>query len=79
MVENNIKEKIVIVIEKVLGVSGEVGPETKMGVHAKWTSLKHVEIMMNLEKELTIKIDPLDFHEILSVQQIYTYIEKRKK
>lgn len=74
------QETVKDVIVNILGVNGhEITPEADLRKDLGADSLDIVEISMELESEFSIKIPDEHLELITTVQDIYTYINKRVK
>ncbi len=69
--ENQMKEKIIALVEEVLNVApGTVTEETRMEDLEEWDSLAHVMLIGELEERLGISIPLDEAVEITSVREI---------
>ena len=47
----------------------------KFGVHKNWDSLKHVELIVSLEKIARIKIDSKNFNQFSNLKSIFKLLK----
>ncbi|MBB3841064.1 acyl carrier protein [Runella defluvii] len=71
------KEKVIEIIAVVLECKPETLDENSgLGRHYKWDSLGHVGIMVALEEHFPIHIDESNIEQLLTINQIFDYLEQ---
>ncbi len=66
-------EEVVEVIKKVLSHS-EVGPGSELGNTRRWDSLRHVEVLVAVERHFGRKIEMARLTELVSVRAIHRFL-----
>ena len=76
--EDNKQEEVVcklkIIFEKLLDIKIESLDDLVFGKTKNWDSLKHLQIIINVEKEFSIKIKTSDVITLTSFNKIKDYI-----
>ena len=62
------------IISDVLGVA--VDEHSRMAEVEEWDSFNHVMIMMELKDAFGLDVRPDDFENLVSVKQIYDYVNR---
>lgn len=77
---NTIEERIKNIIAGTLNVSlNEVEDDTAIGDLPSWDSLKHLQIIANIEKEFDIRFTPDIMMDLEDVSDIINATEERVK
>jgi acyl carrier protein len=71
--ENRIKNVFRDVFKETLDFNLELNRETE----SRWDSLRHVELLVALEREFDLRFDGSDATEMNSISKIITLIEHR--
>lgn len=73
MTSSNV-DRLAVVIAQVLNVEvGEVSDESSPQTIANWDSLNHLNLIMAIEHEFAISLDPedvLEMHEVSAIREI---------
>lgn len=72
------EEKIIEILKNVLGTNN-VTAETSQQNCAEWDSLRHLSIVVELESEFDISLEPEEIAEMKSVKNIEEIIHKKMK
>ena len=64
-----------ILAESIQVPTDMVSPDLTFGDLPQWDSLGHMEVMMRLEEEFGIEINPDTIANLISVPEICTYLE----
>ena len=79
---NNSEEKIIcklkIIFEKLLDVKIKNFEQLVFGETKNWDSLKHLNLIINIEKEFLIRIKTADVTKLNTFNKIKDYIISRK-
>jgi acyl carrier protein len=71
------KKKIIALISKTLNIdSSLINQTSSMNDFAKWDSLKHLNLMLEIEKQFKKKINTSKMADLNSVDKILKFIEK---
>ena len=64
-------EKLRVVMAETLGVeAASIGDSTEMGTFAGWDSVRHVELIVAIEKAFAISLGPDEIMEMVSFAKI---------
>ena len=72
--EAEIKKKLKNIFEKNLNQKISKVDKLEFGENTKWDSLRHIQIIINIEKEFDIKIKTSDVGQLTSFVKIKKYI-----
>jgi len=77
--QKDLNQQIQAVLVEALQVEPElVTPELSFGDIPQWDSMGHMEVMMRLEENFGVEINPDTITNLISVPEICTYIDQRK-
>ena len=69
-------EKIIDIVKTAIS-SSQVSANSEMGDPREWTSLSHVEILLELEKVFQIKIPLTHLVRLTSIKKIDEYLQEK--
>tara|TARA_Y100000588_G_C14092542_1_gene855157 strand:- start:398 stop:637 length:240 start_codon:yes stop_codon:yes gene_type:complete len=73
-----VEDRIYRVVSDIMGVPvGEINDESSPDTIAAWESLSHISLVLGLEAEFGISLDPEDVLEMLSVGLIKTILSEK--
>lgn len=61
---------VIEIIARVLRISVEQARRAERGISQEWDSLRHIEILMQVEEEFELYFDESDFAQIISADSI---------
>lgn len=68
---NRLRQIVIQAVADILGCApAEISDESAVDVTSGWDSLQHLSVMMTLEEELGVRIEPEDFVENKTVAAI---------
>lgn len=76
MMSNDIRPEIVEIFEDIFEYEGELTFKTSPENVSKWDSLKHIALVTTLEDSFGISLSMDEMHEIQSVGDIHTILER---
>lgn len=77
--QKDLNQQVQAVLVEALQVEPElVTPELSFGDIPQWDSMGHMEVMMRLEENFGVEINPDTIANLISVPEICTYIDQRK-
>jgi acyl carrier protein len=65
------------VFGQVFGPRASFSPELSRESEARWTSLKHVEFIIALEKEFAVRFDGADATDMISIAAVEERLRQR--
>ena len=75
--KKELEKKLFIIFKKVLGTSNNTSiAELNYQKILSWDSLKHIMLIMEVEKVFKIKVNEFEISELLSFKKIIKYVEK---
>jgi len=77
MTDNNqIQQRVEATLARVLQVSpGEI-PSVGMGLHPRWDSMGHMELIMQIEKEFGLRFPTYEIAELVNPAAIVDAVER---
>lgn len=72
----DLTERVLEVLRKVLP-AGQIGEEAAFGVTDEWDSLKHVEVILGIEREFGVKVGAANFMSLTNVRAIARFLDQR--
>lgn len=73
---NAIRPEIAEIFADIFEFEGEISPATSPADVPKWDSLKHIALVTTLEQSFDISLSMDEMHEIQSVRDIETILER---
>jgi acyl carrier protein len=67
---------VAAIVARVLGVSFEEVLSARRGEYEDWNSLKHIEIVFQIEEEFEMQFDEEEIAELLDVESIVAAVER---
>jgi acyl carrier protein len=67
---------VVAIVARVLGVSSEAASTARRGEHEEWDSLKHIEIVFQVEEEFDLQFAEDDIADLTDVETIVAAVER---
>jgi acyl carrier protein len=55
----------------------DIVPSTSPETLELWDSLQHLKLMLAIEQEFGVQIAPKDMEQLISVEQIATYLDRK--
>lgn len=77
MYSENLSERVIEVFRKVFPDERKIGLETTIDDIGNWDSLNHILLIVELEKQMDIKIDLFEIIELRDVRGIVSYISSK--
>ena len=74
--EKEVVNKLKNIFEKLLNIKINKFDQLVFGKSKNWDSLKHLEIIINIEKEFSIRVKTSDISKLKSFTEIKKYIFK---
>jgi acyl carrier protein len=69
-------EQVQALLADALQVPGEmIGADMAFGDLPQWDSLGHMEVMMRLEEQFGVEVNPDTIASLISIQEIISYLE----
>jgi acyl carrier protein len=56
---------------------GNIMPTTSPETLESWDSLQHLKLMLAIEQEFGVQINPQDMEQLISVERIATYLDRK--
>lgn len=67
-------------LAQVFGLSADdVAGNLEMGLHPKWDSMGHMELIVAIEKEFGIRFQTYEIAELLSAEKIVNAVERHQQ
>jgi acyl carrier protein len=75
-----ISEQVQALLADAIQVSPDmITPDLAFGDLPQWDSLGHMEVMMRLEEQFDVEINPDTIAELISIPDICTYLENNHR
>lgn len=68
--------RVVAIFARVLGVDAVVAESTCRSASEEWDSLKHIEIVFQVEEEFDVRFGESDIAELRNVESIVSIVER---
>ena len=67
---------VAAIVARVLRISSEEVSGARRGEHEDWNSLKHIEIVFQIEEEFEVQFEQDDIAELFDVESIVATVER---
>ncbi len=72
----DLRSVVTAIVARVLRISSDEASGARRGEHDEWNSLKHIEIVFQVEEETELQFDEDDIAELIDVDSIVAEVER---
>jgi acyl carrier protein len=69
-------DAVATIVARVLRISPQEVPDARRGEHEDWNSLKHIEIVFQVEEELAVQFEEAEIAELRDVESIVAAVDR---
>lgn len=67
---------VAAIVARVLGISSEEASNARRGEDPGWNSLKHIEIVFQIEEEFEVQFEEAEIAELFDVKSIVAAVDR---
>jgi len=77
--DTNVRERVNVIMARVFSLpTAKVGDDLRMGLHPRWDSMAHMQLVMEIEKEFGVRFLTYEIAELVNADAITKAVEKHE-